>query len=369
MITIAFLILFSTLAGLAAGFIMHRADFCLTSMFRDLFLFGTIFKLRILLLLIVTSMVLFEAARLSGLLNLYPFPLFGPPSLATPFGGMIFGIGMVLAGGCVVGSLYKSGSGSVPSMIALVGLVAGSAIFAEIFSWWRPIATAATVFKGRVTLPQALGISPLVPVALVMAIAIPWAITVQRKGGWVRQTYTEGSMQPWRAALFLAVISVVFTLIIGTPLGITSSYAKTAAITEAAICPEHYAGLKFFQTTPMQYPQPFTGMLLRGGPGKELDAVALVQFPLILGIVAGGTLSALLLREFSIRWKLPLRQYLSAAAGGVLMGLASRMAAGCNVWHLLGGMPIMVMQSMLFLAGLLPGAWLGGRLLTRYVIR
>ena len=53
-------------------------------------------KLRILLLLLFVSMLLFEAARLSGSLASYPFPLFAPPSLATALGGMIFGIGMVL---------------------------------------------------------------------------------------------------------------------------------------------------------------------------------------------------------------------------------------------------------------------------------
>lgn len=363
------MIIFSTLLGLAAGFIMHRSDFCLTGMFRDLFLFRAVFKLRILLLLIMVSMILFEAARLSGSISYYPFPLFASPSLATLLGGMIFGTGMVLAGGCVVGSLYKSGSGSVPSMIAVGGLVAGSALFAEIFPWWSKIAAATTIFKGKVTLAEVLDVSPFVLVVAAAGIALPWFLAVYRRGGWHRQTYTEGSIQPWQAALALAVIGLLSTMVIGMPLGITTSYAKAAAITEAAICPAHYEQLQFFRLKPLNYAQPLTGTMLHGGPGRELDAIALIQFPLVFGIFAGGTLSTLLLKEFRIRWRLPLRQYLSAAAGGVLMGLASRMGAGCNVWHLLGGLPIMAMQSMLFLAGLVPGAWLGARLLTRYVVR
>ena len=369
MATIVFMILCGTLLGLAAGFIMHRADFCLAGMFRDLFLFRTAFKLRILLLLIVTSMLLFEVARLSGILRLYPFPLFGSPSLTAPLGGMVFGTGMVLAGGCVVGSLYKTGSGSIPSLVAVIGLVAGSAIFAEIFPWWSRITAAATVLNGKITLAQAFDISPLFPAALATACALPWAMAVYRRGGWVRRTYTEGSLQPWLAALLLSLIGLISVIAIGMPLGITTSYAKAAAITESVICPGHYAGLLFFQTTPLQFTQPLTGAVLRGGPGKEFDAISLIQFPLVFGIVAGGALSTLLLGEFRLRWKVPLRQYLSAAAGGVLMGLASRMAAGCNVWHLLGGLPIMAIQSILFLSGLFPGAWLGARLLTRYVIR
>jgi len=367
--TIPFMLICGSLLGLAAGFIMHRADFCLAGMFRDLFLFKAVFKLRMLLLLIVTSMLLFETARLTGIIKLYPFPLFGSPSLAAPFGGMIFGTGMVMAGGCVVGSLYKTGSGSIPSLVAVIGLIAGSALFAEFFPWWSTITSAATVLKGQITLAQALDVAPFLLTAVATIITIPLFISWKRQGNLVRTTYTEGSLQPWIAALLLALIGLLSVITIGMPLGITTSYAKAAAVTEAALFPEHYAGVKFFQTAPLAYRQPVTGEQLRGGPGKELDGIELIQYPLIFGIVAGSALSAALLGEFRIRWKAPLRQYLSVAAGGVLMGLASRMAAGCNVWHLFGGLPILSMQSILFASGLFPGAWLGAKLLNRYIIR
>jgi uncharacterized membrane protein YedE/YeeE len=364
-----FILLCGTLLGLAAGFIMHRSDFCLAGMFRDLFLFKTVFKLRILLLLVITSMALFEVSRLTGLLTLYPFPLFTPPSLTAPLGGMIFGIGMVLAGGCVVGSLYKTGTGSIPSLVAVAGLIIGSAVFAEIAPWWSAVNRNATLFPGKITLSQALGIHPTVLAGLAVAAGLPFLFATYRRGGLVRQIYTAGSLQPWLAALLLALLGLGSAVITGMPMGITTAYAKLAAMTEAIIAPAHYASLPFFRATPLNYTTPLTGTLLQGGPGRELDGMALVQFPLVFGIVFGSAVSATLLGEFRIRWKLPPRQYLSAMAGGILMGLASRMAAGCNFWHLLGGLPIMAMQSILFLCGLFPGAWLGARLLTRYVIR
>ena len=94
-----------------------------------------------------------------------------------------------------------------------------------------------------------------------------------------------------------------------------------------------------------------------------------IQFPLIGGIILGSACSALLLREFRVYFRIPLRQYLSAIIGGMIMGLASRMAPACNIWHLFGGLPILAMQSMLFLAGLLPGAWLGSIILSRVIVR
>lgn len=364
-----FMLVTGLLLGLAAGFVMHRADFCLAGMFRDYFLFKAVFKLRILLLLVVASMLLFEAARQSGWLPLYPFPLIGPPALTTVPGGFLFGIGMVLAGGCVVGSLYKLGTGSLASGIAIIGMIAGSAIFAEIFPWWQTVAAASTFLAEKITLPQVAAIDPLPLVAAIALLATPYFYHVYHAGNWLRPTYTAGSLQPWQAALLLAIIGLISYIAIGMPLGITTIYAKSAAYIEAALCRDHFEGLSFFKKTPLHYLQPITGKELSGGPGPQLDAIALIQFPLIFGIVAGSALSTTMLREFRIRWKLPARQYLSAAVGGVLMGLASRMAAGCNVWHLLGGLPIMALQSMLFLAGLIPGAWLGSRLLDRHVIR
>ena len=84
-------------------------------------------------------------------------------------------------------------------------------------------------------------------------------------------------------------------------------------------------------------------------------------------VVAGDL--ALLLGEFIPYHRLPWRQYVSVIVGGVLMGLASRMAPACNVWHIMGGLPLFAFSSMLFVAGVLPGAWLGGIVLSRWVIR
>lgn len=348
---------------------MHRSDFCLAGTFRDIFLFRSFFKIRILLLLIISSMTLFEAARVIGCLPLYPFPLVGPPSLTTPLGGLLFGIGMVLAGGCVVGSLYKMGTGSAPSLVAVIGLVTGSALYAEIFPWWNSVAATANIVTGKITLAQLLGTPPHIPIVTAILIALPCIIMVQRHGAWVRPLYTEGSLQPWLAALLLSLLGVTSYILIGMPLGITTAYAKCAAYLEAEFLGNHIESMAFFKAVPLKYVHPLTGTQLAGGPGPQFDAIAMIQFPLIFGIITGGAVSARLLKEFKLHWRLPVRQYLSAAAGGILMGLASRMAAGCNVWHLLGGLPILALQSMLFLIGLVPGAWVGSLLLSRYVIR
>ncbi len=250
------IVLASFLLGSVAGYVMHRSDFCIAGMFRDLFLFRNRFMLRILVLAIVASMILFEAARLSGLLSPYPFPLLGPPSLVNLLGGLLFGTGMVLAGGCVVGSLYKMGAGSLLGALAFAGLIAGSALYAEIYPGWSALASATTVFPGKVTIPEIVGVSPtllVVPAALTGSLLL---LRWYRQDRWQRPAAAEGYLQPWKAALALALIGTLSYVLVGMPLGITTSYAKIGAYIESAVAPEHVADLAYFRAEPLIYRPP-----------------------------------------------------------------------------------------------------------------
>lgn len=355
--------------GLVAGFVMHRADFCIAGMFRDLFLFRSVAKLRVMVLYVVVAMALFEGARLLGLLPLYPFPLLGPASIAGILGGVLFGVGMVLAGGCVVGTLYRLGAGSRVSFVAFIGLIIGSTLYAEFHPFWKSLLTATTLFSGTITIPQYLHLAPTPLVFLSIAILGGLVVFWWRRGQLSGRLYAKGAMHLWQAALVLAVVSLASYLLIGMPLGITTAYSKIGAMVEQILFPEHVAKISYFATQPLSCRNPLTGMMFNGGPGPAMDSIALIQFPLIAGIILGGAVSALSLGEFTARHAAPWRQYISAAVGGVLMGLASRMAPACNVWHLMGGLPILAFASIFFLAGMLPGAWLGACMLARWVVR
>ena len=158
--TVLIIAVVNLLIGVFAGLVMHRSDYCIAGMFRDFFLFRDRFMLRTLILLIVCSMVFFEITRHAGLLKYYPFPIIGSPSLTNFLGGIVFGIGMVLAGGCVVGTLYKMGGGSFLSALAFFGLIVGSGIYAEIHPHWALFAKKTSFWQGTVTLPQLLNIDP-----------------------------------------------------------------------------------------------------------------------------------------------------------------------------------------------------------------
>lgn len=365
----ALIIATSLTAGLVAGWVMHRSDFCVTAMFRDPFLFGDTFLLRMLLLLVVASMALFEVARVLGLLSPYPYPLLGTPSLASAAGGFVFGIGMVLAGGCVVGTLYKLGAGSLAAGVALLGMLAGSALYAEGHPGWTEVTRATRLHDEALTVAQWLGLPPAVLILPLAGFGAALLYRWFRAGRMTRPSHALGHIQPWRAALILAGVGLFSWLLVGMPLGITTSYAKLGAHVESWFWPEHVAAVAYFSAQPLVYQPPFVDQVVRGGPGPAFDAVAAIQYPLIVGILLGALASALRLGEFHPRWRVPRRQLLSALLGGLLLGLGARMVPGCNIWHLWGGLPILALQSLLFLLGLVPGAWFGSRLLTRYVIR
>ncbi|WP_324778723.1 YeeE/YedE family protein [Thiobacillus sedimenti] len=364
------LILASSLViGVIAGIVMHRADFCVTASFRDMFLFRDFFLMRQMVLVVVVSMALFEFGRLSGLIAAQPFPLLGTPSLANAIGGFIFGIGMVLAGGCVTGTLYKLGSGSAASGLAFVGMLAGSAAYAEIHPQWSAFARATALARDVVTVPQWLGLSPsalLLPIALAGAA---WLAREFRAGRMQRPGFAVGHLAPWRAAVVLALLGFASYVLIGMPMGITTAYTKLGANIEALFAPGHVSHLAYFALQPLDYTPPFADHAVQGGPGPRFDAIGAIQYPLILGIAGGAMASAMQLGEWRLHWRLPPRQFVSALAGGLLIGLAARMVPSCNLWHLWGGLPILALQSLLFLAGLLPGTWAGSRLLARFVIR
>ena len=359
----------SLLIGLVAGFVMHRADFCVTASFRDMFLFRDFFLMRQMVLLVVVSMALFEVGRLTGAISIQPFPLLGPPSLANAIGGFVFGIGMVLAGGCVCGSLFKLGAGSAASLLAVVGMIAGSAAYAEIHPQWSTFAKSTVLVKGAVTVPQWLALSPATLLLPLAALGGLWLRREFRAGRMDRPAFAAGHLAPWRAALILALLGFASYVLVGMPMGITTTYSKIGLAIESLVAPEHVGSLAYASALPLNYTPPFADRTITGGPGPALDAIAAIQYPLILGIVGGALASALRLGEWRMRWRLPRRQLLSALGGGLLLGLAARMAPSCNVWHLWGGVPILAMQSLLFLAGLLPGTWVGARLLTRFVVR
>jgi uncharacterized membrane protein YedE/YeeE len=111
--------------GLAYGMMLQYGRFCFASASRDLFAAGVPrMAVGILIALVFFSLIqaLLAATNMS---TFHP----APAGIHTLIAGTIFGVGMVLAGGCASGSLYKIGEGNGTSILSIMGISFGQAIF------------------------------------------------------------------------------------------------------------------------------------------------------------------------------------------------------------------------------------------------
>ncbi|HAK88442.1 MAG TPA: hypothetical protein DHV16_10365 [Nitrospiraceae bacterium] len=353
--------------GAILGFVFHRSDLCMAGMFRDIFLLKRTFLLRILFLQVVVTMVFFFIAKKLGLIGLYPPPNLGLASLGTIMGGIVFGAGMVLAGGCVMGTLYKMGSGSIISIIAFAGLIIGSAIFAEFYPAWLQI-TKKTAVSEAVLLSQLADENLLtIPVLIFSSIIILRWINLKKLS---QKAYAEGYIDPWKVAIIIAVLNLIIYLSSDMPMAVSTGYAKIAAYIEKALIPEHFDTVAFFGKESYSVLHPVSKAAIVGGPMAVFDHMFATEISLIIGVVLGSFISAIMLGEFKLTLSTfpPPKQNVSALMGGMLLALGSRMAGGCNVKFLMSGLPLLSIQAFLFVFGMLPGAWIGTYLFKKFVI-
>ncbi|MFA5802698.1 MAG: YeeE/YedE thiosulfate transporter family protein [Thermoleophilia bacterium] len=111
--------------GFIYGALQQYGRFCFASAWRDLIM------VRVPRMFVGIMMGLMTLSIISAALMI-KYPSFYHPSPIGPHelvGGLIFGLGMVFAGGCATGSLYKSGEGNMISLTVLLTLSFTQAIF------------------------------------------------------------------------------------------------------------------------------------------------------------------------------------------------------------------------------------------------
>lgn len=353
---------FGVIAGLVLGHVMFRADYCMVGMLRDLFMFRSAVMARFLVVQIVLTMALIEIANALGALSYYPSLLMGPANISSVFGGMIFGVGMVLSGSCVVGCLYKTGSGSVLGLCTLLAMIGGALIFVEFSPYWGHLKQNWQVTE-QVTLPQSFGLGSGWLVWPIILLLGPYLWRCYRGGYLKLKVRTQGFIQPWKAAVIFSFVTLSACIVTGMPVGITTCYVKIGSWFEQVFVPAHVATTPYFNKVALDYVPMFSSKMISGGPGPHLDAIAALQLSVIIGIVLGAFVSSLRVGEFHLNFRVPIEQYLFVIIGGGLVGFGARMAPGCNVWHLFGGVPLLAWNSLLFVFGLLTGTWLGSKIL------
>ena len=106
--------------GLLIGLIMHRSRFCFVRAFRCPFMTGDAEMVRV----VAMSLMIYglgSAVIKWSYIQPDTMGVYQPFWLGSLLGGLIFGIGMLIAGGCASGTLWRIGEGHTKLVVTLIG--------------------------------------------------------------------------------------------------------------------------------------------------------------------------------------------------------------------------------------------------------
>ncbi|MFU0882478.1 selenium metabolism membrane protein YedE/FdhT [Kluyvera cryocrescens] len=137
------------LFGVGFGLLIERAQICFTSAFRDLWITGrTQMAKAIIFGMAVSAIGIFSYVQL----GVAPKIMWAGPNAVI--GGLLFGFGIVLAGGCETGWMYRAVEGQVHYWWVGLGNVIGSTILAY---YWDDIAPSLATSWDKVNLLTTFG--------------------------------------------------------------------------------------------------------------------------------------------------------------------------------------------------------------------
>ncbi len=139
------------LFGAVFGIIVQRSRFCFVAAFRDLVVSRDGRVMKWTLLSIALGTIPFALLKANGY---QPMHMVFPMGLHNVIGGLVFEVGMTIAGGCGMGILARSGEGYVRSWLAIVGGMLSAGLWVHIYG--GPVGTG-WLYGKPVFLPNVLG--------------------------------------------------------------------------------------------------------------------------------------------------------------------------------------------------------------------
>jgi uncharacterized membrane protein YedE/YeeE len=311
----------AAIAGAAFGYVIQRGGFCLMRALANLFLMGDTAIARAYVLALLVAVACVQALSAAGLVE---FPIRPFHWMSNCIGGLVFGVGMVLAGGCSGSTWYRVGEGAVGACVILLGFAMGATtVRLGSLSPLRAALQVPTITIGDAppTLATALGVSPWVVIAALWVVGGIWLI--RARGG-------ERPRGKWPWHVTGAAVGVLIAV---------GWWASTVG--------ERPIGLTFAVNTGELLTYPLVGFPNR----VNWSMVMLVAVP--VGAFAAAWPSG------DFRWKLPPGWSLvKIFSGGLLMGGSAILAEGCNITQGLTNGSTLALGSLVTLASMLLGGWL-----------
>lgn len=316
-------------AGASLGYVLERGDLCFHSTLRGLFKKPQqldLFRAYILAMIIIMPIV--YALRAGGLIDPWIPPLAWQANI---FGGLIFGIGMVVAASCITGLFYKLGHGMLGTLVGLATWALG-----DILVYRGPLSglrAALTASESMLTADQLFGSASWIALAGLGLVAVFWLWRAPKE---TRLTQSDGKLWGW------------FPLGIAVGLVISLSWLLAKA-----------GGSNYPYGTSHVPTSIFNTLIGEGTDGSPWIPIALIS------MIFGAFIAALRAKTLWVRGE-SVKRYIQLGAGGFLMGIGAAFAGGCNLGHSLVGVPLLSMGSIVTTLAMGAGVFLADRLARRF---
>ncbi len=336
------IIIVGILIGAIFGFVLQRGRMCMNSAFRDIILLKEYKLAKAVVIALLVCMIGFGIMVLTSIVpGLSPKPL---TLLGSITGGVIFGMGMVLAGGCASGTTYRVGEGMVGSLIALLGFCIGLIVAKFGLLSQLTVALQSTPIVNADKTPITL-FGPFTPILMVIIGAVGFAAVTyfwilpaikekkEKKGEEVFDLKTKIFKNGWpwyTTGILVGIVNIIAWPVAfyvagkNYPLGISGGWLSNAqgVLTGAALIPYMWFGL------------------------------------IVIGIIVGAFVGAIIAGEFKIRAPKDGKILLQQLIGGIVMGIGAIIAMGCNIGNLLSGVPQFSLGGIVVSLGIVLGCWI-----------
>lgn len=343
--------------GLAVAFgaIAQRTHFCTMGAVADVVNLGDWTRMRMWALAVGVAMIGFNAMVGLGWIEAAN-SIYAAPALlwlSNIVGGLLFGVGMVLASGCGSKTLVRVGGGNLKSLVVLFVLaVSAYATMRGVLA----VARVATLDAATVKLPagqdlpsllaHASGaqrelLAPLLGTALGLAL-LAWVLVKPEGRG----------ADVLLGGLGIGAVIVGMWWVSGR-LGFVAEHPTTLEPSFLATNSRRMESLSF--VAPVAYLMDWLILF------SDTSRVLTLGIVAVLGVVLGSAVVAL--ASGSFRWEgfAGTEDTANHIVGALLMGVGGVTAMGCTIGQGLSGVSTLALGSFLALAGILAGGVLGVR--------
>lgn len=336
------------------GLVAAKTNFCTMGALSDIVNMGHWGRMRMWLLAIAVAIVGTSLLAYTGQVDLTKSVPQRPllPWLSLAVGGLIFGVGMTLAGGCANKNLVRLGGGSVRSLVVLVFMgIASYMTLKGLFGQWRAsfLDPVNLNLGERGWSDQGLG-TALARATGMDAQAALLAVSAACVLGLLVFVFKEKRFRSNRVQI---TGGLVLGALVATGWYVTGhlGYGENPDTLETV----YFAtNTRTIESLSFVAPLAFTLELLMLWTDKSLHITFGIAS--VLGVIAGSAAYALATRTF--RWEgfASMTDLRNQLAGALLMGFGGVTALGCTIGQGLSGLSTLAMGSFIAVAGIMAGS-------------